>query len=484
MAVAGAGAHILVFPYPAQGHMISLLDLTHQLAVRGLTITILVTPKNLSFLDPLLSKHPSIKPLVLPFPVSPSIPAGVENLKDLPVGSFSVMMAALGELYNPMLNWFESHPSPPVAIISDMFLGWTHRLACQLSIRRFVFCPSGALAMSVIFALWRDMRQRNDPGDENELISFPEIPNSPVYPWSELSPVYRSFVAGGPRSEFLKDAFLGNIASWGIVINSFSELERVYLDYLKESLGHDRVWSVGPLLPPEIDRVSRGGSSSVLASEITSWLDKFDDQTVVYVCFGSLAVLTNKQMEELALGLEKSGVNFLWSSKIPTEGHVEGEYGMVPLGFQERVAGRGLVIKGWVPQVSILSHRAVGAFLTHCGWNSVLESIVAGVPMLAWPMGADQFVNTDLLDELKVGIRVCKGANMIPDSDELARLVAKGVNNEERGERIARAKELSKAALVSTKIGGSSYKSLDELVRHLSQDQDFLACDPKKHIIK
>lgn len=472
MTITGAGVNILVFPYPAQGHMIPLLDLTHQLAIRGLTITILVTPRNLPLLNPLLSSHPSINTLVLPMPSHPLIPTGVENVKDLPAGGFAAMMQAISKLHDSLLTWFQNHPSPPVAIISDMFLGWTHHLACQLGIRRFVFAPSGAIAMSVIYSLWRDLPKRDDPNNPNEAIHFSRIPNSPVYPWWQLSPIYRSFVEGGPLSEFLKDEFCANMASWGLVINSFTEFEGVYLDHLKEVLGHARVWAVGPLLPPGDDKAwkaQRGGSSSVVASEILSWLDACKDQTVVYVCFGSQAVLRNRQMEELSLGLEKSGAKFIWSVKEPTVGHVGGEYGKIPFGFEDRVAGRGLVLRGWAPQVAILSHRAVGAFLTHCGANSVLESVVAGVPMLAWPMSADQFSNATLLvNELKVATRVCEGAETVPNSDELARLIAESVREAKRVER-ERAMELGKAAVDAMKEGGSSYKALEGLVDHFSQ---------------
>ncbi|KAK3026857.1 hypothetical protein RJ639_042357 [Escallonia herrerae] len=312
-AAADDGSHLLIFPYPAQGHMIPLLDLAHHLATRGLTITVLVTPRNVPLLKPLLSKHPSITPLVLPFPAHPTLPAGVENVKDLPPNGFRPMMSVLGELQEPIFHWFHSHPSPPVAIISDMFLGWTQHLAGRLGIRRFVFSPSGAMALAVIYSLWRDMPKRDDPNDENHLVSFPDIPSSPVYPWWQLSPIYRSYLEGDPVSEFIKDGFRADMASWGLVINSFDELERVYLEYLMGQLGNDRVWAVGPLLPPDDEDRSkpseRGGSISVLASQIFSWLDKCGDQTVVYVCFGSQAVLTNHQMEELASGLEKSGAS-------------------------------------------------------------------------------------------------------------------------------------------------------------------------------
>ncbi|KAK4844564.1 hypothetical protein QYF36_021708 [Acer negundo] len=395
MTILGNIAHILVFPFPAQGHMIPLLDLSHQLATHGLTITILITPKNLPLLNPLLSKHPSIKTLVLPFPAHSSIPDGVENCKDLHSNSSVViMMHALGELYNPLLDWFHNHPSPPVAIISDMFLGWTHKLACEIGIRPIVFSPSGALALSVIFALWRDMPRLNHVRDRNQLVKFPKIPNSPKYPLWQVSPMYRSYVEGDPISEFIKDGFLGDIGSWGLVINSFTELERVYLDHLAKQMD-SRVWAVGPLLPSAEETTERGGSSSVSGEYIISWLDTCQDQKVVYVCFGSQSVLTNDQMDKLALGLEKR--------------------------------------------------------------------IAAGVAMLAWPMGADQFVNAGLLvDELKVAKLVCEGAKTVPDSTELARVVAESVSSENR------VMELREEAIKAIEKSGTSVKDLEGLIKHLA----------------
>ncbi|KAL8132286.1 hypothetical protein AgCh_007962 [Apium graveolens] len=406
MAISEPGAHILIIPYPAQGHMIPLLDLTHQLALRNLTITILVTPNNLHYLNPLLIRHPSIQPLVLPFPAAAALPAGIKNIHDLPFGSSRLFTMVLTDLYDPIVNWFQNHPLPPVAVVSDIFLGWTNRLANELKISRYVFSPSGALALSIVYNLWQYMPKRNDVTDKNEVIKFLEVPNSPSFPWWKISPVFRNYVAGDPQYEVFKDSFQGNISSWGLVINSLSELELVYLDYLKEFLGHDRVWEVGPLLPPKEEQVKRGGFSENLAAEMESWLDQFEDSSVVYVCFGSQAVLRNKQMEMVALGLEKSGIRFLWSYKDPTEEELLENY--------------------------------------------VLESITAGVPMLTWPMGADQFANADLMDELKVGTRVCEGYKMVPES----------VGDVNPGKR-ARAEELSKASLSSIAKDGSSCKAFE-----------------------
>ncbi|KAL3512399.1 hypothetical protein ACH5RR_025116 [Cinchona calisaya] len=469
-------AHILIFPYPAQGHMLPLLDLTHQLSTRGLEeITILVTPKNLPLLNPILSKNPSIQTLVLPFPSHPSIPPGVENVKDLPAGGFRAMMYTLSNLRNPIKEWFRNHPSPPTAIISDIFLGWTNNLASELGIPRYVFSPSGGLGYSIVCCLWSDLPKRKDPFNDGELVSFPKLPNCHVYPWWQISPVYRSFVASenDPISMSIKETFFGNLASFGVVINTCFELESVYLDHLKDVFGNDRVWAVGPVLPFDdlSGRAERGGSSSILASDILKWLDKCEDQeSVIYVCFGSQAVLTNEQMEALTLGLEKSGVKFILSVKGATKGHKEAEkYGLIPSGFEERVAGRGLVIKGWSPQVLILGHCAVGAFLTHCGWNSVLEGIEAGVPMLAWPMSADQFVNATLVvDEMKIGVKVCEGDKAVPDSNDLAGILANAIGGFQEERR--RAKEMHKAALNAVREGGSSFKNLEDLVLHFSEE--------------
>nr|GFA23053.1 UDP-glycosyltransferase 89B2 [Tanacetum cinerariifolium] len=459
------GSHILVFPYPAQGHMLSLLDLTHQLAIRKILITICITPKNLSTLTPLLSTHPNtIRTLVLPMPSHPNIPSGIENVKDLPAGGFKAMMVALRDLYNPIVAWFRENPNPPVAIVSDFFLGWTNDLARDLGIHRYCFSPSGALALSVIFSLWRYAPKRCDQDNENEVIKFSNIPNCPEYPWWQISPIYRSYVKGNAISEFIKDGFFGDIASWGVVVNSFSEMESVYFEYLKKELGHDRVYAVGPLLPPDSKAIERGGHSS---HDVLSWLDTCATGSVIYVCFGSQAVLTNEQMEVVASGLEKSRIKFVWSVKEPTKGHVEGEYGVVPTGFEERVAGRGLVVRGWAPQVAILSHNSVGAFLTHCGWNSIMEAVAAEVLMLTWPMSADQYSNATLLHELEVGMRASEGAKTVPDPGKLAELFRKSVSQEVRVEK-ERVKKFARAAKEAVGENGTSLEELNRLAVNLS----------------
>ncbi|KAF8399225.1 hypothetical protein HHK36_015090 [Tetracentron sinense] len=452
-------AHILVFPYPAQGHMLALLDLTHQLAIRGLTITVVVTPKNLPILNPLLSQHPSIQTLVLPLPPHPSIPPGVENVKDLGnQGNFAIM-SALGALYHPIAHWFNSHPSPPVAILSDFFLGWTHHLALHLAVPRIVFYSSGAFLVSVLNYIWHNLRTVRTL---SSVAAFPDLPNSPSFPSDHLPSVFRRYRESEPDSEFMKNGMIANISSWGCVFNTLDDLEGNYLDHFRKEMGHSRVWAVGPLcgLDSGAGPAERGGPSAVLASDVMTWLDGCPDESVVYVCFGSQVLLTGPQMEALAAGLERSGTRFIWVVKV-----ADG-YGVVPDGFEDRVGGRGMVIRGWAAQVPILSHGAVGGFLSHCGWNSVLEGIVAGVMLLAWPMEADQFVNARLMvEEMGAAVRVCEGRDTVPDSAELARTIADSMGGT-RPEKV-QAKVIHEKALASVREGGSSLRDLDGLVKEL-----------------
>ncbi|VAH27746.1 unnamed protein product [Triticum turgidum subsp. durum] len=157
-------------------------------------------------------------------------------------------------------------------------------------------------------------------------------------------------------------------------------------------------------------------------------------------------------------------VAFVWAVRSGT---------VVPEGFEAAAtaASRGMAIRGWAPQVEILCHRAVGWFLTHCGWNSVLEATAAGVAMLTWPMGADQFINASVLAEAGVAVPVAEGADAVPDAGKMASVIAAAVAKE--GESVRkRAVELGRKAATVVAEGGTSHIDLEELVRVLS-DVDY-----------
>lgn len=452
------GAHLLLFPFPSSGHIIPILDLANQLLLRGLTITLLVTPENLKLLDPLLSTHPSttLHTLLLPLPQLP-------NTTPSPtLSSFVSKLQACFELSKPILDFFKSHESPPVAMISDFFLGWTNQLAAQLGIPRLVFWPSSAQHSLIMDATWRKLPFP----EEDKMVSFTDFPSPVVLPKWQVSELADHYKQGDPFWEGFKSNILSNIKSWGAVYNSFMDLEGAYVDYIKKEMRHERVFLVGPLLPQGDDKdesFKRGGSSVVQESKVITWLDSKTEKSVLYICFGSRTELSTKQTEALAAALEKSGVNFIWCVRGESSGHITKE-------FEDGVSGRGLIIRGWAPQVAILRHESVGAFLTHCGWNSILEGIAAGVLMLTWPMGADQFANAKhLIDEqLGVAEKACEGGKeMVPDVEELGELFIRAVRKDyPKREQVERLRD---GAVKAVEKDGSSSKDLDSLIRHLSE---------------
>ncbi|CAN8321386.1 unnamed protein product [Cochlearia groenlandica] len=436
--------HILVFPYPAQGHLLPLLDLTHQLCLNGdITISIIITPKNLPYLSPLLSAHPStVSAITFPFPHHPSLPPGVENVKDIGGSANPLIMTSLRNLQEPIKNWLSSHDNPPKAIISDFFLGWT----IDLGLPRFAFFSSGAFLASILNFLPNNLHVFDDLSED---VCIYDIPHSPVFKTEHLP----SLVPQSPTLqdlECVKDSSM-SFSSYGCVFNSCECLEKEYIEYAKQIAGHNRVFSVGSLSSIGL---SKGNYES---KALMSWLDGCQEGSVLYICFGSQKVLTKDQCTALALGLEKSMVRFVWVAKKD----------LIPNGFEDQVAGRGMVVRGWAPQVDVLSHVAVGGFLSHCGWNSALEAMASGTMILAWPMEADQFVDARLLVEhMGVAVSVCDGGETVPDPDMLCRVI-----NETMGELGCevrdRAKEMGSNVRAATEEGGSSTRDLKRLVQEL-----------------
>lgn len=461
------GPHVLVIPFPAQGHALPLIDFVALLAARGLRLTVVTTPANLQLLSSLLAAHPTaVRAATFPFPSHPSLPPGLENTKGCSPVQFPAFVHALAELRGPILAWVKAQPDPVVAVVADFFCGWAQPLAREIGAAGIVFSPSGVLGTAVPHSTFRRLVRRpaECDGDDEFSVSFPAIPGEPSYQWRELLMMYRNYMAGALDEQVgasVRQNFMWNLHdSWGFVFNSFRALEGRYLEQPLEDLGFKRTWAVGPVAPEADAAVARGGQATVELADLSAWLDAFPEGSVVYVCFGSQAVLSPAVAAALAEALERSAVPFMWAV---------GD-AVVPDGFEARAAasGRGSVVRGWAPQVALLRHPAVGWFVTHCGWNSTLEAVAAGVPMLAWPLTGDQFFDARLLvDEARVAVRACKGGlGFVPDAGELASVLADATG--EKGHDVrTRAKALAAEAARAVKPGGTSYADLELLVQEI-----------------
>ena len=186
------------------------------------------------------------------------------------------------------------------------------------------------------------------------------------------------------------------------------------------------------------------------------WLDSKEIGTVVYVSFGSLAALGEEQMEELAWALKRSNSYFLWVVR-------ETETKKLPINFLEETSERGLVVT-WCPQLEVLAHKAVGCFMTHGGWNSTLEALSLGVPVVSMPQWSDQATNSKfLMDVWKVGIRVKVDEKGIVTREEIE-LCIKEVMGERGTEIKGNAMKWKKLAREALDEGGSSDKNIDDFV--------------------
>ncbi|PWA69718.1 UDP-glucuronosyl/UDP-glucosyltransferase [Artemisia annua] len=194
--------------------------------------------------------------------------------------------------------------------------------------------------------------------------------------------------------------------SSGIVVNSFEELEPKYVEAFARA--KDKVvWCIGPVSLSNKsfeDLSERGNKPAINKDDCLKWLDSREQGSVVYVCLGSLWYGSTEQAIELGLGLESSNKPFIWFIRQTSD---EFERWLLEEGYEERIKDRGLMVRGWAPQILILSHEAIGGFITHCGWNSTLEGICAGIPMVTWPHFADQFLNERfIVDVLKIGVKI------------------------------------------------------------------------------
>ncbi|KAG8057172.1 hypothetical protein GUJ93_ZPchr0002g25577 [Zizania palustris] len=336
---------------------------------------------------------------------------------------------------NAHLHDFLSSVQGLHAVVVDSTCGLAIEVVRKLGVPAYQFYPSDAGALAVDLQI-RSLRAGSMKlGGDGTLVEFLGVPPMPA---SHATDIFGQPVGEKVDKdlEVLMTEVTRAMAEFsGIVINTFVSLEeralRALHDDLRRSLPGGMVlppvYTVGPL-------VDKAGA-----------VDK------------SIAVLGNhqeQQLREIAAGLDKSGHRFLWVVRAPSTQHLDA---LLPEGFRARTRGRGLVVNNWVPQPEILRHRATGAFVTHCGWNSVLEGITAGVPMLCWPMYAEQRINSVLVvEDMSAGVEMEGWLEGLVTADEVeakVRLVMESEHGRKLRERVEAYKH---GAAMAWKDGGSS----------------------------
>ncbi|KAJ1263745.1 hypothetical protein BS78_09G209900 [Paspalum vaginatum] len=259
----------------------------------------------------------------------------------------------------------------------------------------------------------------------------------------------------------------------GILVNTFASLEPRAVEALSDPRclpTMPSLYCVGPLVA--------GPGEATEQHECLAWLDEQPEHSVVFLCFGSVGTGNHSraQLKEIAMGLEKSGHMFLWVVRAPPHDDDDPEKPLdpradpdlddiLPEGFLERTNGRGLVLKLWAPQVDVLHHRATGAFVTHCGWNSVLEGITAGVPMICWPLYAEQKMNkVFMVEEYGVGVEMVGWQQGLVKAEEVEAKVRLVMESEEGGKLRAQVMAHKQAAAMAWEHGGSSRAAFGEFL--------------------
>jgi hypothetical protein len=250
-----------------------------------------------------------------------------------------------------------------------------------------------------------------------------------------------------------------------VILNTFDELEQEALDAMRAMIPSSAsIHTIGPLAFLAEEIVPRGGPTDALGSNLWKedvscfeWLHGRAPRSVVYVNYGSITVMTNEELVEFAWGLANSGHDFLW---IIRPDLVNGDAAVLPPEFLEAIRGRGH-LASWCPQEVVLRHEAVGVFLTHCGWNSTMESLCAGVPMLCWPFFAEQQTNCRYTC-VEWGVAMEIGQDVRREAVE--EKIREAMGGEKGMEMQRRAGEWQQIGLRATRPRGRSYANLDKRV--------------------
>ncbi|WCJ31912.1 UDP-Glycosyltransferase superfamily protein [Euphorbia peplus] len=471
--------HAVCVPYPSQGHVTPMLQLAKLLHSKGFHITYVNTEFNHQ--RRIRSKGPdSVKGLpdfrFKTIPDGMPMPSEFEATQDVPSLCNSTRKNCLVPFVELLkkLNAsaaFDDEVPPVSCVISDGVMSFGIKAAQQLNIPQVQFWTASACSF-MCYLEYSELRRRGLIPHKIEDLMNQEVGDTPI-DWIQGVDNIRlkdipTFI-GTTNDEVMYD-FMGSEAenclnSSAIIFNTFDAFEDKALQELTASKFSPNIYTIGSsnLLEKHVSATQSKSFESSLwkeDSECLKWLDKWEPNSVVYVNYGSIAVMTSERLKEFAQGLANSKCPFLW---IIRKGSIKGDSEMLPEGFLEEISERGL-LASWCSQEKVLSHRAVGAFVTHCGWNSTIEAVSHGVPIICWPFFADQQTNGRYAcTEWGNGMEV----NYDVKREEIERLV-KEMMEGKKGKKVReKALEWKTKAKEATDVGGISYNNLRRLIEGL-----------------
>ncbi|KAH0642926.1 hypothetical protein KY289_033900 [Solanum tuberosum] len=463
--------HVLFLPYFATGHIIPLVNAARLFASHGgVKVTILTTHHNASlFRSSIDNSLISIDTLKFPS-TEVGLPEGIENFSSTSSNEIGgKVFHGIYLLQKPMEDKIrEIHPD---CIFSDMYFPWTVDIALELKIPRLLFNQSSYMYNSILYNL--RLYKPHEYLMESKSItstnfSVPGLPDKIEFKLSQLTDdLIRPADQRNDFDELLDRTRESEDQSYGIVHDTFYELEPDYAEYYQK-MKKTKCWQIGPIsyfsskLSPRKELISSADES---ISSVVEWLNKQKHKSVLYVSFGSIVRFPEEQLAEIAKALEASTVPFIWVVK---EDQSAKTTWLPESLFDEK---KGLIINGWAPQLTILDHSAVGGFMTHCGWNSVLEALIAGVPLVTWPVFAEQFYNEKLVEVMGLGVKVGAEVHSSDGGVEISSPVLRTEKIKEAIERLMESQKIREKAVSMSKMaknaveeGGSSWNNLTALI--------------------
>lgn len=472
--------HVVVVPLPAQGHINALIHFSKTLAARGLLITFL-TVERLQHricrrphqeISAILRDHHDLH-IRFRFMPDGMLPDGAAATK---IGEvFEALQTKVGPVMEQILRKVNEEGPPITCILSDSFFAATHQVAASLKVPRVLFwpyCAAASVAQAntqlLISQGFIPVKAEDVKNPTKFITCLPGIP--PLLP-KDL----RSFYREENSSDLMfhtqvYESEIQNKADW-VLVNTFEELEGSE-SIQALSKGYP-AQAVGPVFLGEFLQGERSFPKDLIGTsfweedeECMRWLEKHATASVLYVSFGSLALMSRAQVQELALGLAGSEQPFLWVIRPDL---VEGECAALTVDYLQRIKDQGLLVT-WAPQLKVLSHPSVGGFLTHNGWNSTIESISMGVPVIGWPYWSEQFLNCRFSRDIwKVGMDFEGKAdeNDLVKSVEIEKVVRRLMQGYEGRELRKNAAKLREAAIKAVTPGGCSQTNIDTFVEHV-----------------